>query len=69
MIGPDIGEVEPETYWIFSIRQLRERGLRSVRLCVSDEDPGLKTALERVGYVDEESYSFYQAGGDLCLQL
>jgi len=29
----------------------------------------LKEALEAVGYVDEESYYFYHADGDLCLKM
>lgn len=29
----------------------------------------LKQALNDVGYVDEESYSFYHADGDLCLKM
>jgi glycosyltransferase involved in cell wall biosynthesis len=29
----------------------------------------LKEALEKVGYVDEETYSFYHADGDLCLKM
>jgi glycosyltransferase involved in cell wall biosynthesis len=29
----------------------------------------LRTALEEVGWIDEESYRFYHADGDLCLKL
>jgi len=29
----------------------------------------LRTALEKVGWADEENYSFYKADGDLCLRL
>jgi len=29
----------------------------------------LKEALEAVGFIDEESYFFYQADGDLCLKM
>ena len=29
----------------------------------------LKKALEKVGYIDEDSFSFYHADGDLCLKL
>jgi glycosyltransferase involved in cell wall biosynthesis len=29
----------------------------------------LKTAMETVGYADEENYSFYHADGDLCLKM
>jgi len=49
-----------KTYWVgltFGNRLFVNHGLY------------LKTALERIGYVDEESYSFYHADGDLCLRL
>lgn len=29
----------------------------------------LKAALESVGYIDEDSYNFYHADGDLCLRM
>jgi glycosyltransferase involved in cell wall biosynthesis len=29
----------------------------------------LRTALEKVGWIDEETYQFYHADGDLCLKL
>lgn len=29
----------------------------------------VKSALEKIGYIDEESYSFYYADSDLCLRL
>jgi len=48
VIGLDIGEIESESYWVSFLRQLRERGLAGVRLCVSDEHLGLKAAIERV---------------------
>jgi transposase-like protein len=48
VIGLDIGETETEAFWVQFLRSLRERGLRGVRLCVSDEHLGLKTAIARV---------------------
>jgi len=48
VIGLDIGEIETEAYWVAFLRSLRERGLTGVRLCVSDEHLGLKTAIARV---------------------
>jgi putative transposase len=48
VIGLDIGEIETEAYWVGFLRSLRERGLRGVRLCVSDEHLGLKAAIARV---------------------
>lgn len=29
----------------------------------------MRTALEEIGWIDEESYAFYHADGDLCLRL
>jgi putative transposase len=48
VIGLDIGELETEAYWVAFPRSLRERGLRGVRLCVSDEHLGLKAAIDRI---------------------
>jgi putative transposase len=48
VIGLDIGETETEAFWVAFLRSLRERGLAGVRLCVSDEHLGLKTAIARV---------------------
>jgi putative transposase len=48
VIGLDIGETETEAFWVEFLRSLRERGLTGVRLCVSDEHLGLKTAIARV---------------------
>jgi putative transposase len=50
VIGLDIGETETETeaFWVAFLRSLRERGLKGVQLCVSDEHLGLKAAIARV---------------------
>ena len=48
VIGLDLGEIETEAYWVGFLRQLRERGLAGVRLCVSDEHLGLKAAIARI---------------------
>jgi transposase-like protein len=48
VIGLEIGETESEAFWVEFLRQLRERGLRGVRLCVSDDHLGLKAAIERI---------------------
>ena len=47
VIGIDIGETETEAFWLESLRALRSRGLHGVRLAVSDQHQGLKTAIER----------------------
>ena len=48
MIGLDLGEVESGAFWVEFLRGLVARGLRGVRLCVSDEHQGLKAAIARV---------------------
>jgi putative transposase len=48
VIGLDIGEIETDAFWVQFLRSLRERGLRGVRLCVSDDHTGLKNAIARV---------------------
>ena len=48
VIGLDLGEVESEAFWTEFLRQLRRRGLEGVRLCVSDQHEGLRTAIARV---------------------
>src|SRR5207244_2982146 len=48
VIGLDLGEVESEAFWVEFLRSLRARGLRGVRLAVSDQHEGLGHAIERV---------------------
>jgi putative transposase len=48
VIGLDLGEVESEAFWIELLRDLRRRGLQGVRLCISDQHEGLRTAVARV---------------------
>jgi putative transposase len=48
VIGLDLGEVESEAFWIELLRDLRRRGLHGVRLCVSDQHEGLRSAIARV---------------------
>ena len=48
VIGIDLGETETEAFWIEFLRGLRARGLAGVRLCVSDQHEGLKTAIARI---------------------
>lgn len=48
VIGLDIGELETEAFWVAFLRSLRERGLKGVRLCVSDDHLGLKSAIARI---------------------
>ena len=48
MIGLDIGEVESGEFWVEFLRSLKQRGLRGVRLAISDHHEGLKAAIARV---------------------
>jgi putative transposase len=48
VIGLDVGEAETEAFWREFLRSLRARGLRGVRLCVSDCHEGLKAAIAQV---------------------
>jgi putative transposase len=48
VIGLDIGEVESEAFWTQFLRGLRARGLRGLRLVISDHHEGLKNAIARV---------------------
>ena len=48
VIGLDLGEVESEAFWTQLLRDLRRRGLQGVRLCVSDQHEGLRSAIARV---------------------
>ncbi len=44
----DIGPSEAETFWLDFLRKLRRRGLRSVKLVISDAHEGLKGAVAKV---------------------
>ncbi|MBK5117971.1 MAG: IS256 family transposase [Thermoleophilia bacterium] len=48
VIGIDIGEVETEAFWVEFLRDLVGRGLGGVRLAISDEHQGLKSAISRI---------------------
>ena len=48
MLGLDIGPSEAETFWTAFLRKLARRGLRGVKLVVSDAHEGLKAAVARV---------------------
>jgi transposase-like protein len=48
VIGLDIGEVESGAFWVEFVRSLKHRGLDGVRLAISDQHEGLKTAIARV---------------------
>lgn len=48
VLGLDIGASEAETFWIEFLRKLARRGLRGVKLVISDAHEGLKSAITRV---------------------
>ena len=48
VLGLDIGPSEAETFWTEFLRKLARRGLRGVKLVVSDAHGGLKAAVARV---------------------
>jgi len=48
VLGLDIGHSEAETFWIEFLRKLARRGLRGVKLVISDAHGGLKAAVSRV---------------------
>jgi transposase-like protein len=48
VLGMDIGPSEAETFWTAFLRKLARRGLRGVKLVVSDAHEGLKAAVAKV---------------------
>ena len=48
VLGMDIGPSEAETFWTGFLRKLARRGLRGVKLVVSDAHEGIKAAVARV---------------------
>jgi putative transposase len=45
VLGMDIGSSEAETFWTEFLRKLRRRGLRAVKLVISDAHEGIKAAV------------------------
>jgi putative transposase len=48
VLGMDIGPSEAETFWTAFLRKLARRGLRGVKLVVSDAHDGIKAAVSKV---------------------
>jgi putative transposase len=48
VLGMDIGPSEAETFWTGFLRQLARRGLRGVKLVISDCHEGIKAAVAKV---------------------
>jgi putative transposase len=48
VLGMDIGASEAETFWTEFLRKLRRRGLRAVKLVISDAHEGIKAAVAKL---------------------
>jgi transposase-like protein len=48
VLGMDVGPSEAETFWTAFLRKLARRGLRGVKLVISDAHEGIKSAVTRV---------------------
>jgi transposase-like protein len=48
VLGMDIGASEAETFWTEFLRKLRRRGLRGVKLVISDAHEGIKAAVTKL---------------------
>ena len=48
VLGMDIGPSEAETFWKDFLRKLARRGLRGVKLVISDDHAGIKAAVSKV---------------------
>ena len=48
VLGMDIGPSEAEAFWTAFLRKLRQRGLRGVKLVISDAHDGLKAAIAKL---------------------
>jgi len=48
VLGMDTGSSEAETFWVDFLRKLRRRGLRGVKLVISDAHEGLKAAVAKI---------------------
>ena len=48
VLGMDIGPSEAETFWTAFLRKLTRRGLRGVKLVISDGHEGIKAAVAKL---------------------
>jgi len=48
VLAMDTGSSEAETFWVDFLRKLRRRGLRGVKLVISDAHEGLKAAVAKI---------------------
>ncbi|GAB6843670.1 transposase-like protein [Methylorubrum rhodinum] len=47
VLGMDVGPSEAETFWTAFLRKLARRGLRGVKLVISDAYEGIKASVAR----------------------
>jgi hypothetical protein len=55
VLGMDIGPSEAETFWTEFLRKLARRGLRGVKLVISDAHEGIKAAVSKVMNATDQS--------------
>jgi transposase-like protein len=48
LLGMDVGPSEAETFWTAFLRKLARRGLRGVKLVISDAHEGIKAAVSKI---------------------
>ena len=48
VLGMDVGPSEAETFWTAFLRKLARRGLRGVKLVISDAHEGIKASVAKV---------------------
>src|SRR6185369_12173697 len=48
VLGMDVGPSEAEPFWVEFLRKLARRGLRGVKLVISDAHEGLKAAISKI---------------------
>ncbi|MDG9423081.1 transposase, partial [Streptococcus pneumoniae] len=48
VLGMDVGPSEAETFWTDFLRKLARRGLRGVKLVISDAHEGIKASVAKV---------------------
>ena len=68
VLGMTVGHSEAEPFWVEFLRGLTRRGLRGVKLVVSDAHEGLKAAITKVLKRDmaEVSRAFHAKRPGLC---
>jgi transposase-like protein len=63
VLGMTIGASEAETFWTDFLSSLARRGLRGVKLVISDAQEGLKAAVAKVLHATREANAWPRAPG------